>query len=289
MADSQVSPARRVGAVAIKPSGRRVPKAGILGISELIDTAGPMGRSVWEVATLLDTLVTDPHESFLSVIEDPRSDSPKFGVPPSQFFMESLHSQDEGYKYTRDAKEEAETLFTRVVEGLNDVRTVDLPAVSRITKWKTLENVHESEGPMERILMTQFVQGFDRFVGEYLTGGDNKTLADVVRWNDAHRVSFNSFVETAHHTESKGVAGLVGPDGSPEAGKMFERCLLTGGVEDISYQDALGLVDSYKNDIDALFTANGLDVLMFPVGLTLNGSSAPMIAASGQFPLVRTI
>lgn len=191
VADSQVSPARRVGAVAIKPSGRRVPKAGIFGISELIDTAGPMGRSVWEVAALLDTLVTDSHESFLSVIEHSLGDSPKFGVPPSHFFMESLRPQDKGYKYTRDAKEEAETLFTKVVEGLNDVRTVDLPAVSRITKWKTLENVHESKGPMERILMTQFVQGFDLFVSEYLTGGDNKTLADVVRWNDAHRVSFN--------------------------------------------------------------------------------------------------
>ena len=67
--------------MAIKPSGRQVPKAGIFGVSELIDTAGPMGRSVCEVTDLLDTLVTDSYESFLSVIEHSLGDSPKFGVP----------------------------------------------------------------------------------------------------------------------------------------------------------------------------------------------------------------
>ena len=72
---SLISPAARAGIYTLKPTLGIVPGAGIIPVSKRFDTAGPMAKSVRDVADLLTTLVDPttthvPTGGYAAVVED---------------------------------------------------------------------------------------------------------------------------------------------------------------------------------------------------------------------------
>lgn len=189
-----MSPARRNGLYAFKPSGGLVSNAGIIPVSVRVDTAGPMGKSTWDVAALLDQMRTSELESCVTVVEHAHltvDRPPRMGVPRQGFSAAGLEDPD--YNYSPEQKAQNESIFASVVTALQAMVVkdpADLPDDNQL--WRDSEDEPYQEslwalGPTRRLLRTEFFEGINAHL-ESRVGGEIKSLADLVKWNDEHPV-----------------------------------------------------------------------------------------------------
>lgn len=194
-ADVQVSPARYAGLYAFKPSGGLVSNAGIIPISQRVDTAGPMGKSTWDVAALLDQMVAGSSESYITVVEQAiaKAGSPlRFGVPRKGFSASDTFEADP--KYTPENRAQADSIFASVVaalQGLIVKDPADIPDPD--PKWRDADDEPYKDSPWvleqtRRMLRTEFYEGINGHLASRV-GGTVRSLADLVKWNDEHPVS----------------------------------------------------------------------------------------------------
>jgi indoleacetamide hydrolase len=141
-------PAALCGIVGLRPTTGRYPGAGIVPISHTRDTAGPLGRSVADVA-LLDAVITGAHGS----AEPPRLKGLRIGIPRIPFYA--------------DLDPELAEVIARALAQLREAGCIlveaDMPNIGKLSAAAGAISYYEQSRDLDAYLKT---------AGSSLTTGD---------------------------------------------------------------------------------------------------------------------
>jgi amidase len=176
---SIISPAAACGVVGIKPTVGLLSRSGIIPISHSQDTPGPMARTVADAAVLLGALIgIDPRDpitngsrgkavaDYTTFLNPNALRGARIGVARNYF----------GYSEAVD-KAMADAIEAIKHAGATVIDPADIPTASQL-------------GPAEKIvLLFELKEGLNRYLAERAMKDGPRTLADVIRFNEANRAT----------------------------------------------------------------------------------------------------
>jgi amidase len=231
---SIVCPATNNGIVGLKPTVGLVSRSGIIPISFTQDTAGPMGRTVEDVAFCLGSLVgIDPADSKTTAAQG------NFQADYTQFLkVDGLKGKRigllknlTGYHYRIDA------LLERAAAYLKGQGA------------EVIEIEGPKEGPIEndsfQVMLYEFKDGLNKYFAGLAPAGAVKDVAELIEFNKQDPVELRWFDQ-----------------------KLLEQAQEKGGLEAAEYRKALAamLKAAREDGIDRLMDEHKLDALMAPTG-----------------------
>ena len=257
---SIVCPSTNNGIVGLKPTVGLVSRRGIIPISFTQDTAGPMGRTVGDVAACLGALTgVDPADSKTTVAQGHfYADYEPFlkadGLTGKRIgLMKNLM----GYHYRVDALMEQAAAYMRSRGA--EVIEVEGP----------------KEGPIEndsfQVMLYEFKDGLNRYFAGLGDAAPVRDVAGLIEFNKKDPVELRWFDQ-----------------------KLLEQAQEKGGLEAAEYKKALESMLKAARDegIDKLLNEHKLDALMAPTGAPawktdlvdgdhFTGSSSSLAAIAG--------
>lgn len=254
-------PAAMNGVVGIKPTVGLVSRTGIIPISHVQDTAGPMARSVADAAALLSVLVgADP--------EDPATEDVK-----ARAVDYTANLDADGLSGARIGIARGYCGFH---EGVDDIMTECLAAMraqgAEIVDDVTLPTREEIR-PSERLAMSyEFKAGLNSYLQHRGAETSVRTLREIIQFNAAHPDTVMPYF--------------------PQ--DLFEEAAARGPLDDTVYIEARAKTNQMAGTggIDAALQAHGLDAIVAPTacapwlidwvnGDNRSGGSATPAAAAG--------
>jgi len=229
---SIVSPSSVCGIVGLKPTVGLVSRTGIIPISASQDTAGPMARTVRDAAILLGAIAgTDSRDS--ATREIPPAVKAGISAPPK---IGSLKGARLGVLrgpfgfHPRMGRVLDETIAALKAAGAEIVDLGEFP------------NLNQISDPELEVLLYELKVGLNSYFADLAPGSSIKMLADLIRFNEAHRsVELQFFGQ-----------------------ELFERAQAKGPLTDPAYLAAreLCLKLARTDGIDALLARHKLDALV---------------------------
>lgn len=285
---SILSPANQNMLAAVKPTVGRVSRYGVIPITADQDTAGPMARSVTDVAILLGVLegaAPDPNDSATNRCTPPQSrdyvrflnpkglQGARIGIPRAYFYDKATPpgaKEPRGGLNEDQAKVMAEAIAILKQQGAVIVDPADIPSVlasnpsDNFLSWSMCGGLDNGKGK-DADCSIVFKYGMKRdFNGWLATLGPKapvKTLTELRQWNVAHQKA---------GAIKYGQALL---DISDEMEVQADRTRYQADREkDLRLSAAEG--------IDAVMKQHQLDAILFP------GGSGASIAAKPGYPTV---
>ncbi len=174
-AGSIVCPSSVNGLVGIKPTVGLVSRSGIIPISSLQDTPGPMARSVADAATLLTVMAGyDP---------DDAATAPLKTAPPPDYrkFLDAGALKGKRIGVARKLAgfdDEVDVVFDRAIKILKAQGAIVVDPVE-------LPNADQLYADMVTALLYEFKDGLNRNLAARV-GTSPRSLAEVIAWNKAH-------------------------------------------------------------------------------------------------------
>lgn len=271
-AGSIVSPAAQNGVVGFKPSLGLVSRDRIIPISDQMDTAGPMARSVADVALMLTVLAA-------------RDDS-----DPASAMLDGLHGTDFAAALRADALAGQRIGLPRAALALRDGDELWLARAVEVLRaaGATVVEVDFEPPPVDyRPVMDHGIRaGVDAYLRE--TQGPMHTLAEVTAFNaldPANRAPYGQDL----------LEGAVATTMSAEeclAAAQRNRAVAGGALRTLMETHRLNLLLSLNNQLTGLYAPAGFPAVCLPlarratgepVGLTLvadHGADAALMAAA---------
>ena len=171
---SIICPSSLSGLVGLKPTVGLVSRRGIIPISISQDTAGPMGRTVADVAALLDVLAAVDHEDPASggaALHVERDYTTHLDADALAGARLALARKSLGFNADVDAA------MTRAVQALTEAGAVVVDVkIDGYGSWRDAE---------DDVLLYEFKDGLDAYLKN--AGIRPGSLAELIAWNDAHR------------------------------------------------------------------------------------------------------
>lgn len=285
---SILSPANQNMLAAIKPTVGRISRYGIIPLTADQDTAGPMGRTVSDVAALMGALegaAPDPNDPATKACTPPPGrDYAKFlnpaglrgariGIPRASFYDRALPpgaKEPRGGLNPDQAKVMAEAIEILKQQGAIVVDPADLPSIvtteaaNSFLSWGTcggLDNGKGRDAECSVVLKYGMKRDFNLWLKTLGEGAPVKTLTGLRQWNVAHQKA---------GAIKYGQAQL---DISDEMDVQMDRSRYQADrAKDIRLAGTEG--------IDAAMKQHHLDALLFP------GSTGAGIAAKPGYPTV---
>lgn len=242
---SIVCPAGNNQVVGLKPTVGLVPAGGIIPIAHSQDTAGPMARTVEDVAVLMDVLARPSvngirrPRSYRSVLDAGALSGARIGIERRQFLPEYF------------ALPEINAVVEDAIKAMADAGAtiVDPVDTGDVYAWYDAEFT---------VLLYEFKHDIDRFLrGPYIRNSPMRDLGDLIAFNRQHCLQEMEYFGQ----------------------EIFELAEATGGdLTDPIYRDAraLSLRLAREEGIDRVMRENNLDVVLSPSYAF--GSSAPAVA-----------
>jgi amidase len=210
---SILSPSNQNMLAAIKPTVGRISRYGVIPITADQDTAGPMARSVADVATLLGVLEgrVDPNDPATSACARVRrNDYTRFlkrkalkgariGIPRAYFYEPATtagNGQSRGGLSDEQKKLMDEAIAILKKQGAIIIDPADLPSVlssdpaSNILQWNAcsgLGNGKGSDSGCTVVLKYGMKRDFDAWAARLGPTAPVKSLTELRRWNLAHQ------------------------------------------------------------------------------------------------------
>jgi amidase len=285
---SILSPANQNMLAAIKPTVGRISRYGVIPITADQDTAGPMGRTVTDVAVMMGVLENaspDPNDAATKTCTPPPGrDYTKFlnpqglkgariGIPRASFYDRTLTpgaKEPRGGLNPEQAKVMAEAIDILRQQGAVIVDPADIPSIvatdaaGNFLSWGTcggLDNAKGKDAECSVVLKYGMKRDFNAWLKTLGEGAPVKTLTELRQWNVAHQKA---------GAIKYGQAQL---DISDEMDVQMDRSRYQADrAKDIRLGGTEG--------IDAAMKKNNLDALLFP------GASGAAIAAKPGYPTV---
>ncbi len=236
---SIICPSSLCGVVGLKPTVGLISRAGIIPISATQDTAGPHGRSVADVATLLGVLVgRDPRDPATESAGQPQRDYTQFldanGLRGARIGV--LRDKGMvGYNPHTDAA------FEKALHTLSELgaELVDPVSLKRETNYLA--------GDEFTVLLYEFKQGLTDYLATRLPGPDGaeppRSLDDLIAFNEAHAAEEQPYFGQ----------------------EIFLQAEAKGDLSSAEYLEALARSrDGARATIDALLAEHKLDALIAP-------------------------
>ncbi|KAK5049517.1 hypothetical protein LTR84_004446 [Exophiala bonariae] len=279
---SLMFPADRCGLVSIKPTVGLTSTTGVIPEAKSLDTVGPFGRSVEDVALVLEVLA-DPNSRPSSLNPDYSSllaskemlINARFGMPMNRVWNSARDNAEQAAEY-----EALIELVSKIKDTGAKVYEVEFPSAEDIIPpdgwdWDYAEGYTGSSLSEFQVVKTEFYHGLK----EYLTGLEHNessilTLEDIVKYNIDHT-----------HTEG-GVPGthLAWPTGQDN----FDRCLEAKNESEEQYTKAFEYIrlKSREQGIDAALTHSEGDLDGLIVPISVDGGVSVSIAAKAGYPMI---
>ncbi|KAI1063472.1 hypothetical protein LB506_012763 [Fusarium annulatum] len=243
---SLVSPASRAALYTIKPSIGRVSQSGIIPISHTMDSAGPMAKTPYDLAALLDVISGTDEFATLGGSWDELSiatvDFKKWW--PGEDYLKPVESA------TKQMHAEIQAAYDKM-EGLAKkyFGDVPLPPPSEcfMLDGKDSEGVIMSKSPPRRMIrVDEIVADFKHDLNKYLESAENSkihSLKDLVEFNKAH-------------------PDLETPPGYDDQGLLIDAQESDISIED--YEKNLSHLRKVARDegLDRIFKEYGVDVIV---------------------------
>jgi amidase len=285
---SILSPANQNMLAAIKPTVGRISRYGVIPITADQDTAGPMGRTVADVAVLmgvLESAAPDPNDAATKACPPPPGrDYTKFldaaslkgariGVPRASFYERTLTP---GAREPRgglnpeqaNAMNEAIEILKRqgavIVDPANIPSIMATEAANNFLSWGTcsgLDNTKGKDAECSVVLKYGMKRDFNAWLKTLGEAAPVKTLTELRMWNVAHQRAGAIKYGQAQLDISDEME--VGADRSRYQSDRAKDLRLAG-----------------TEGIDAAMKQHNLDALLFP------GSGGAGIAAKPGYPTV---
>ncbi len=285
---SILSPANQNMLAAIKPTVGRISRYGVIPITADQDTAGPMGRTVSDVAVMmgvLESAAPDPNDAATKACTPPPGrDYTKFlnpaglkgariGIPRASFYDRALTpgaKEPRGGLNPDQAKVMAEAIEILKQQGAIIVDPADIPSIvatdaaNSFLSFGTcggLDNGKGKDAECSVVLKYGMKRDFNAWLKTLGDAAPVKTLTELRQWNVAHQKA---------GAIKYGQAQL---DISDEMDVQMDRSRYQADrAKDIRLAGTEG--------IDAAMKKNNLDALLFP------GPSGASIAAKPGYPTV---
>jgi len=229
---SIICPSATCGIVGLKPTLGLVSRAGVIPIAHSQDTAGPMTRSVADAAILLGVLIgNDPNDAITAQAVKGKKDYTSF-------------LQKDGLKGARIG-------VARAIFGRNSkIDAVVEPHLKVLQAGgATLVDIEFASsgkfGDAEyEVLLYEFKEDLNKYLAG--RGGQHKTLADLIKFNDANRDK-----EMPYFGQ-----------------EIFLQAQEKGDLNERAYQLALlqSKIYTQEQGIDAVMSLNKLDAIVAPSG-----------------------
>ena len=196
---SIISPASACGLVGIKPTVGLLSRSGIIPISHSQDTPGPMARNVADAAALLGALTgSDPRDAATN-------GSPGKAVPDYTAFLNPNALQGARIGVARNyfgASEPVDKLMAGAIEAIKHAGAILIDPADLATSSQL--------GPGEIIvLMFELKAGLNRYLAERALKDGPRTLADVIKFNDANRATEMPYFGQDRLLEAEGKGPLT--------------------------------------------------------------------------------
>ncbi len=228
---SIICPAAVNGLVGLKPTVGLVSRRGIIPISASQDTAGPMGRTVADVAALLAVLVAADDA-------DPASAQAKsHAAPDYTAFLNPGALAGKRIGLVRQALG-----FNADVDAAMERAVATMTTAGAIVIDVKVDGYRDWEDPEMVVLLYEFKNGINAYLKA--AGVKPGSLAELIEWNGNHRDT---------------VMPWFGQE-------LFERAQAKGTLKDAAYLDARAKARKSAGDagLFATLDANRVDVLMVP-------------------------
>ncbi len=231
---SITSPAAVASLVGIKPTVGLVSRSGIVPIAHSQDTAGPMARSVADAAVLLTAMAgSDAH--------DPASDMADLNKTDYTRFLDRNGLKGKRIGVVRGQLTSSSDLVAALIESqllvlqAQGAILVDVPEVPNTYKYADSELT---------VLLYELKADISAYLADYGPAAAVKSLADVIAFNEQHRVQEMPFFGQEHFTSAQA----------------------KGGLEQKEYRDALANNQRYSREegIDQVLKEHQLDALVAP-------------------------
>lgn len=242
---SIVCPSGHTGIVGLKPTLGMISRSGIIPIAHSQDTAGPMGRTVEDVALLLAAMVAEDPQDAITTNLRTRSQ-----LDYTAYLRENA-LQGKRIGIQRQFFERIPALDALMEEQLDLLRAAGAEVVDvHINSRKSIDDAETT------VLLYEFKNDINNYL--YERGGNMQSLADLIAFNEEHK-------------------DAEMPDFGQE---LFQQAELTQGLGEGPYMAALGMSKAYsQTTVDALLREYNLDAIAAPT----NTVGWP-IEASGDNP-----
>lgn len=233
---SIVCPASANGIVGFKPTVGLWSRSGIIPISATQDTAGPMGRSVADVATLLGPLTgVDPEDGATSPSGSHRRADYRDELRPDALRGKRIGILRGAFGF----HEAVDVLLERAIGSLS-------AAGAEIVDPITIDAPRGVGGWENTVLSFEFKDGINTYLARRGGVGPIRTLRDIIAFNEAHAATTMPYFRQETLLRSEG----------------------RGTLEDPAYRDAHAqlLAGAREQGIDATLATHHLDAIMAPTG-----------------------
>jgi amidase len=234
---SIVCPSSVQALVGLKPTVGLVSRSGIVPISHSQDTAGPMGRTVADVAALLSVLAAaDP--------EDPATEASR-GNTPSDYtrFLDPA-----GLKGMRIGVARAKTFgISPAADRVTEAAIEVLKARGAvIVDPADIPHLGEYDDAELEVLLTELKADLPEYLKAWSPGTPARNLDDLIAWNRKHSASELPFFGQ----------------------ELFEQAATKGPLSGANYKKALAACRRLAREegLDAVFARHRLDALLAPTG-----------------------
>jgi len=231
---SIVCPANNNGVVGLKPTVGLISRAGIVPISFSQDTAGPMGRTVEDVAICLGELTgVDAADSKTEAGQ---------GKYPNDY-MKFLKL--DGLQGKRIGLIKNSAAYHHRVDALLRQAAADLKRLgAEVIEVDALPE-RDMENDSFQVMLYEFKDGLNKYFASLAPGGAVKDLQELIEFNKTDPIELKYFDQA-----------------------LLEQAQAKGGLETPEYKKALAamLKAAREDGIDKLLAENKLDALMAPTG-----------------------
>ena len=196
---SIISPASACGLVGIKPTVGLLSRAGIIPISHSQDTPGPMARTVADAAALLGALTgVDPR--------DPATNSSRGkAVADYTTFLNPNALRGARIGVARNyfgASEPVDKLMADAIDAIKQAGAIVIDPADIATASQL--------GPQEIVvLMFELKADLNRYLAERAMKDGPRTLADVIKFNEANRATEMAYCGQDRFLEAEGKGPLT--------------------------------------------------------------------------------
>jgi amidase len=174
---SIVSPAAVNGVVGLKPTLGLISRSGIIPIAHSQDTAGPLARTVADLAVLLGVLAgTDPDDA-ATTLADVR------GHSDYTQFLNANGLRGARIGVIRESFDASADVATAGRLALDAMRAQGAVLIDPVTV-PTFDDIAFDEFDL---LLGEFGDDLEQHLRRYQPGGPIRSMADVIRFNEAHR------------------------------------------------------------------------------------------------------
>jgi amidase len=165
-------------------------------LSPRLDTAGPMGKSTWDIAAMLEILSNAPEGFYTRHTATPNDNIGKYRLGVARKFFPPWSNMS--LPANEDIKEEVEEVFAKTVAKLAAGIKLDPADIQGIqAAWSAgqdqekqdAEDARVTEGPNGRLFLTEYLGAIERFFQDDFVDSPIQTVTDLIEWNSAHPAS----------------------------------------------------------------------------------------------------